>query len=734
MAAALLAGSSCRSAFEEGEAPKEKKKENTLKIGWASADISTTEPVLIAGQFHARISKGVLDPVTATALWMDNGKDAVCFVSADLVSAGNGMLDEVSALVKKRIPSFPVEKIIISGTHTHAAPVFAAQSSVVSREEHNGDLYKVPTSLKTVKSGEYRKFLFQKLSDIICKAYENRKEGGFAYGYGSAQVGHNRRAVYKDDFSQRKGVKKDPLHGVHGHAVMYGNTKDKMFYGFEGGADPTANFLFTFDAAGTLTGALINVSCPSQHSSRLEMLSADYWHNARAMIRKKYGNIFLLPQCGAAGDTAPVQLYYNRARARRDRLKYGRTKQYYQDELHRIQSAEKISDAFDEVYAWAKKEIFFSADMRHEVKDLELPLRKLEKADRDFAVSELERLNKIPFVPEGDKPEKALWTNSRLVSSRNRSRAIIARWKLQQEKVPYRTQIHVLHIGDLAFASNQFELYQDYQHRIQGRSPFAQTVLIQLAGVKGPYGGTYLATKRSVENKGYGSERFSNRVSWEGGDRIVDETVSILEKFKKESVPAFLPAGKRTGKIRIDGVLDEEDWKKAEELTNFVSSAGDPPSERTFVKLLLDEKNLYIGIKAMTENFPGKRVFKEDAGKRDGAVWQDDSVEIMLGLSGRRTHNHYMLNTAGVLYDGKAGGGKFDPSFTSRLESCVKKYPDCYVAEIRIPLADLGKEKGKAEELRLNLVRNSSFIQMESSSLYGIRAHDFPKFLPLKIR
>ena len=63
-----------------------------------------------------------------------------------------------------------------------------------------------------------------------------------------------------------------------------------------------------------------------------------------------------------------------------------------------------------------------------------------------------------------------------------------------------------------------------------------------------------------------------------------------------------------------------------------------------------------------------------------------------------------------------------------------KKDPDCYVAEIRIPLADLGEEKGKAEELRLNLVRNSSFIQMESSSLYGIRAHDFPKFLPLKIR
>ncbi|MBR2904933.1 MAG: hypothetical protein IKC08_03455, partial [Lentisphaeria bacterium] len=108
---------------------------------------------------------------------------------------------------------------------------------------------------------------------------------------------------------------------------------------------------------------------------------------------------------------------------------------------------------------------------------------------------------------------------------------IITRWKNQQKNEPFKTQTHVLHIGDVAFASNQFELYQDYMHRIQGRSQFIQTFVIQLAGVSGEGGGSYLATKRSVENRGYGSDRFSNRVSWKGGDMLVDETVKILDRF-----------------------------------------------------------------------------------------------------------------------------------------------------------------------------------------------------------
>lgn len=39
-----------------------------LLIGWAQTDITPDAPVLLAGQFHTRVSEGVLDPVTATIL------------------------------------------------------------------------------------------------------------------------------------------------------------------------------------------------------------------------------------------------------------------------------------------------------------------------------------------------------------------------------------------------------------------------------------------------------------------------------------------------------------------------------------------------------------------------------------------------------------------------------------------------------------------------------------------
>ena len=51
-----------------GEGKKENKSEtdNTgdFFIGWALADITPDKPVLLSGQFHARISEGIMDPVT----------------------------------------------------------------------------------------------------------------------------------------------------------------------------------------------------------------------------------------------------------------------------------------------------------------------------------------------------------------------------------------------------------------------------------------------------------------------------------------------------------------------------------------------------------------------------------------------------------------------------------------------------------------------------------------------
>ena len=92
---------------------------NELQIGWASRDISTDKPINIPGQFHMRISQGIMDPLMVSALVIDNGADLVVFVAADLVVVRSGLLDELRAKVAERNPQIPVEKILLNATHTH---------------------------------------------------------------------------------------------------------------------------------------------------------------------------------------------------------------------------------------------------------------------------------------------------------------------------------------------------------------------------------------------------------------------------------------------------------------------------------------------------------------------------------------------------------------------------------------------------------------------------------------
>ena len=204
-----------------------------LRIGWASRDVSTNAPINLPGQFHMRISRGVLDPVTTTALVLDDGNDQVIFLSADLVVIRAHLLDDVRAAVAKKNPEIPVMKILMNATHAHTGPSHYDDSK---EPPHEG--------VEIASSQEYRAFLADKASDAVVEAWEGRSEGGIAYGYGYAVVAHSRRVVYFDDTSKRPGAVINSTHGVYGHARMYGDTNDDMFSHYEAGADHFVNLLF----------------------------------------------------------------------------------------------------------------------------------------------------------------------------------------------------------------------------------------------------------------------------------------------------------------------------------------------------------------------------------------------------------------------------------------------------------------------------------------------------------
>ncbi len=511
-----------------------------IKIGWAVRDVSTDKPVNIPGQFHMRISKGILDPVTVTALVIDDGDDLVCMLSADLVVIRCGLLDLIRAKTAELLPAFPVEKIFISATHTHAGPSHYSDS-IWEKPSAGGAapaINAVPTDIAIASGEEYRDFLATQAAQAAAEAYQTRASGGLAWGYGFATVAFSRRVTYFDDLSLRPGAVKNSTHSLNGHAAMYGETNDPMFAGYEAGSDSFVNLLYTFDAAGKLTGAVINVPCPSQNDEGIDRLSASFWHDVRELIHRKHGNIPLLCQCAAAGDLSPRQLHYRAAENRRYHLKYGDHPKSPED-FRRRDIAERISGAFDEVLAWARKDIRSDLPVIHQVETVMLSRRLITRKEYDEDQAMLADLNRRKFAEEGT-PEERLHHDSILAASRNRCRQIIERYQNQDAAPELPMEMHVVRIGDIAFATNRFELYMDYMHRIQARSPFEQTFIVQLAGVPGNHGGSYLATERGESGRGYSASRYCNVVSAQGGQQLVNETIRILKGLKAIKKMLFL--------------------------------------------------------------------------------------------------------------------------------------------------------------------------------------------------
>ncbi|MDD5599255.1 MAG: hypothetical protein PHV82_15015 [Victivallaceae bacterium] len=492
-----------------------------LKIGWAVRDVSTDKPVNIPGQFCMRISKGILDPVTVTALFIEDGKDMVCMISADLVVIRSGLLDEVRMKVAKLLPGFPAEKIFMSATHTHAGPNHYRDTGWDEKD--------VTTEIKIASGDEYRDFLSTQTAEAVVEAYRERVPGGIAYGYGFATVAHSRRVTYFDDLSKRPGAVSNSTHALNGHSAMYGNTDDPMFAGYEAGTESFVNLLYTFNPEGKLTGALINVPCPSQNDEGIDRLSASFWHDTRQLIRRKHGNIPILAQCAAGGDLSPRQLHYKSAEARRYHLKYGNDPKSPED-FRRRDIAERIAVAFDEVLAWAKKDILTALPLTHKVETVMLSRRLITRDEYEADKAMLAELNKDEFARTGT-PEEKLRHDSTLAAGRGRCQQIIERFEKLDADPKLPMEMHVVRLGDIAFATNRFELYMDYMHRIQARSPFIQTFIVQLTGVPGDDGGTYLATERGEYGRGYSASRYCNIVSSKGGQELVEETVKILKEI-----------------------------------------------------------------------------------------------------------------------------------------------------------------------------------------------------------
>jgi len=417
-----------------------------LYVGWATTDITPDRPVALIGQLHKRISQKVRDPLTATALALetrgdDGEREQAILISCDLLFIRKSAQDQLRQVVKSKLPDFEVEKLFLNATHTHTGPGFS--------DKDFGALYDVSTDEGVMTASEYADFFVARVAQMAVTAWQSRKPSGMSWALGHAVVGWNRRAHYFD-----------------GSSVMYGKTNQPNFANVEGTEDHGVEMLFFWGLDKTPTGVVVNIACTAQETEGISEVSADFWHDVRLEVRRRLArDIFILPQCAAAGDNSPHLLFRSRAEE---------IMRHRRGLSSRQEIARRIANAVEDCLPLAKQDIQTSTVFKHAVVKVDLPPQ--EPPTAPFYTTD-------PVAP---------------------------------------IEFHVLRLGDIALATNPFELYLDYGLRIKARSPALLTFLVQLSCQHGGY----LPTQKGVDGGGYSADKFV--VGPQGGQVLVDETVKQL--------------------------------------------------------------------------------------------------------------------------------------------------------------------------------------------------------------
>jgi hypothetical protein len=459
-----------------------------IYVGATTVDITPKLPVALMGQFHLRLAKEVETPLLANIVAMESREganvDYTIFVACDLIVISPPIYAQAREAIKKRLPGLDVNKIILTATHTHTSPVL---DTILLK-------YPIPKQGVT-QIQEYLDFFCARVADAVAKAWEGRRPASITWGLSHAVIGYNRRSVY-----------------ANGTAAMYGATEIPEFRGIEGPEDHDVNTLFFWNKAGKLIAMTVNVPCPAQEEENRDAINADFWHDARIELKKRFGqDIVVAGWAGASGDQSPHIRYRWKANERMHKLA---------GLSHTQEIGRRIGVAVQEAYDVVKNDKHANVPLIHKVEKLMLPMRQVTEAERLDALKNRDRIAKEITADPASREQKEgemNWYGATVT---------LAEKQKSDPDLRFPSEVHVVRIGDVVICTSPFELFVDYSVQIQGRSKAVQTFVVQLAGA-----GNYLPTQKAKQGGGYSAIIQSTPVGPEGGMILVDRTVEMINSL-----------------------------------------------------------------------------------------------------------------------------------------------------------------------------------------------------------
>jgi hypothetical protein len=177
----------------------------------------------------------------------------------------------------------------------------------------------------------------------------------------------------------------------------------------------------------------------------------------------------------------------------------------------------------------------------------------------------------------------------------------------------------------------------------------------------------------------------------------------------QRSEPSTLQALQITESIRLDGLLEEASWQRAQHIANFTQREldyGAPVSERTEVAILFDADALYIGFWGY-DSEPGRILASEM--EYDFSWQQDDNFEVILDtFNDDRSGYLFVTNPNGAKADALVAdnGDRVNRDWDGIWVARTTVTAEGWFAEIRIPFSTLRHGPRPEEGWGINFERN----------------------------
>jgi len=445
-----------------------------LMVGSALEDITPIRPSILAGSMWVRKSDGIIDPVYAGAVVIDNGNMRAVFVSCDLCF----LPDEIHFSLRRDIACASGTKpefVTISCTHTHNGPSICKCLPDIEVDRETTEI------------------IFSKIIKAARDASAKLVLSKMGYGRSKVKATFNRRMVVEG-----------------GKVIMSPGPQDPPVKEPEGPADDDLQVIWFKDLDGRMVGTMINFSSHPTLTLGENKISADFPGVLRRVVNEHLGYFPVLYFQGACGNTSPIDFAIPENLSA-DRLEImEKTGRLLGNEVLSIIES-NINDMCSDIILNSLSSLV-CAPARHSGKE-------------DLSVEEARRfLEEHPLV-EIDMSDINIMIDR-----------YFAEWIVRLEgsghfREFYPVEISAFRLGDIAIVTVPAELFTEYQIEIKKLSPFVNTMVWELTN---GYCG-YVLTEKALQNGSYEARlAISSKLSPRAGNLIVSSALNLLKQLKQK--------------------------------------------------------------------------------------------------------------------------------------------------------------------------------------------------------